>query len=1321
MLGLATLTMFNFPASLSRIAPRLGFRLPRLAAACLAFCTATALATTIRVPQDKPTIQAGIDAAANGDTVLVSPGTYYENIDFKGKAITVTSSDGASKTIIDGNYAGPVVTFVTSETRSSVLNGFTIQHGGGGSIYRYAGLVINLSAPTITANIITTNRCFGVSTYQASPILSGNEITQTQDPNGGCAFAGGAGIYLIGDASLLSNFRNLHAEVIGNNVHDNRDSSHEDAGGNGGAIAVWGGSPLIQGNRIHHNKTWGGTGGGINVVSADAVTIVNNLIYQNEAGCGGGGLAFHFGSKSGYSAVTDFVANNTIVNNTYGAACGFTDNGSGSQIYVWYGYSGRLFVNNIIVGNSTYPAIVDDTGYDSLDGKTTLFDHNLIWNPSGKLVGGYLVDPTGSYGNISADPQLKNVAAEDFTLSAGSPAIDAGNNSSVQFLAAIVDADTTHDFYQSTRLQDATGAGYPKIDIGAAEFTGATANNATTILLTPSQYLVNGGTDIVLTVVLKSPLGVPAGSLHFFQDNIELGVSTITGGTATWNLSKILPGLHKYLAVYDGQAPFLPASSPVTEVYAYKYPVTLTFTSSKNPSFFGENVTFSVHVSSPDGTIPSPIQVTEGSTTLATLLPDASGNATYQTSSLALGVHSIYATYAGDVLHASGSAYIYQQVLDPKVTTTTLTSTPNPVIANNPVTFTATITPVTGTPTGTVAFLDGTTNLGSGTVNAGKATLTTSLSTVGYHTISATYSGDSDHNPSTGTLSQQVIAGYPTALSLVSSPNPSNLGQPVTFTMTVSAQTGTPAGTPAPQGKVQFTDTTTNTDLGTVTLVSGVAVSAPVSTLAVGAHHITATYMPDSTYTGGTISITHTVKGYDTTVTLAATPNPAMAQQAITLIAHAAPAATHGVPTGTITIYQTVGSTSTAQGSYPLNASGDATVTLHLAAGNYVYFAQYNGDSTYNSGARSTPITIAVNAYASQATLSDPSPIYAYQQKPLIAHIASADSPTQPNSGTVAFKIGANTISAALDASGNAQTSIALPGGTYTATATFAANDTFDTSSATTVFTVLPDNTVTTLTATPTQGSQRQTFQVSIVSTATHSPTAAIGQVTLFDGGNSIATGALDGNGRAVFNLNNLAVGTHILTATYASTGAAAQSFLTSTSAPVSITVTPSDFVLVAPPTLEVLAEHHLFFAVSLSSIGDFAGTVAISCEDLPEHAYCYYDYGKTVSLTAGGTGILKMVFETSDVRFYANNTFGPAAGGIALAALPALFFLRRRRRFASLLAALLITIAAFSATGCSGKLPAYTQPGTYTIHIKGVSGNITHTAAVQLIVKPEH
>jgi hypothetical protein len=86
----------------------------------------SAVASTIKVPADQPTIQDGINAAVNGDTVLVAPGTYNENINFNGKAIVVRSSGGPKVTINDGGSLGAVVTFSTGETnprqKSSIIH-----------------------------------------------------------------------------------------------------------------------------------------------------------------------------------------------------------------------------------------------------------------------------------------------------------------------------------------------------------------------------------------------------------------------------------------------------------------------------------------------------------------------------------------------------------------------------------------------------------------------------------------------------------------------------------------------------------------------------------------------------------------------------------------------------------------------------------------------------------------------------------------------------------------------------------------------------------------------------------------------------------------------------------------------------------------------------------------------------------------------------------------------------------------------------------------------------------------------------------------------
>jgi hypothetical protein len=103
--------------------------LPSIVALAVFLIGHAAAQTTIHVPSDQATIQAAINAANTGDTVLVAPGTYSENLNFNGKLITVTSSGGSSVTIIDGGAKAPVVIFNSGEGPNSVLNGFTIQNG----------------------------------------------------------------------------------------------------------------------------------------------------------------------------------------------------------------------------------------------------------------------------------------------------------------------------------------------------------------------------------------------------------------------------------------------------------------------------------------------------------------------------------------------------------------------------------------------------------------------------------------------------------------------------------------------------------------------------------------------------------------------------------------------------------------------------------------------------------------------------------------------------------------------------------------------------------------------------------------------------------------------------------------------------------------------------------------------------------------------------------------------------------------------------------------------------------------------------------------
>src|SRR5690349_1228431 len=235
---------------------------------------------TIHVPADQPTIQAGINAASPGDTVLVAPGTYVENINFNGKAITVTSSNGAASTIIDGNAAGTVVTFNQNESAGALLNGFTIRNG---RALNGAGIYIVAASPTIINNVITGNGGIdgaGILVAKGAPLIQGNTVTSNFQ-SGGSGW--GAAIHITGSNGLTSK-----TSLIGNTITNN----HFDGGSSGGGISVDSASVLIQNNYISGNSAYNG-GAGIFAESSGLVTIIGNVITNNHSGGGGDGGGFY--------------------------------------------------------------------------------------------------------------------------------------------------------------------------------------------------------------------------------------------------------------------------------------------------------------------------------------------------------------------------------------------------------------------------------------------------------------------------------------------------------------------------------------------------------------------------------------------------------------------------------------------------------------------------------------------------------------------------------------------------------------------------------------------------------------------------------------------------------------------------------------------------------------------------------------------------------------------------------------------------------------------------------------------------------------------
>jgi len=281
---------------------------------------------------------------------------------------------------------------------------------------------------------------------------------------------------------------------------------------------------------------------------------------------------------------------------------------------------------------------------------------------------------------------------------------------------------------------------------------------STTTTLTSSANPSSSGASVTFTATV-SPVAA-TGTVAFFDGSSSLGTAPLAGGISSLSTAALSAGRHSITAVYSGDSTYAASTSAALTqtVSAGSISTTTALASSANPSMSGQPVTFTASVTPSSGTSTptGTVMFLDGSTVIGSSTLDASGSATFSTSSLSVGTHSITAQYSGDATFAGSSSSALSQTVNKSDTTTTLTSNHNPSKTLQTVTFRATVSPAAAT--GTVRFFDGSTLLGSATLSGGVASFSTFSLAAGTHSITAQYGGDGRFNGSTSAVLTQTVA-----------------------------------------------------------------------------------------------------------------------------------------------------------------------------------------------------------------------------------------------------------------------------------------------------------------------------------------------------------------------------------------------------------------------------------------------------------------------------------------------------------------------------------------------------------------------------------
>jgi hypothetical protein len=844
------------------------------------------------------------------------------------------------------------------------------------------------------------------------------------------------------------------------------------------------------------------------------------------------------------------------------------------------------------------------------------------------------------------------------------------------------------------------------------------------------------------TISTYQPVTPPPLAVYFQVDTWQGPWTKASGSNPAFSgqTGTLLLGTHVlYAYASDGQDAGMNANAlngqvVIGEIAAYPFTVmqvssATVLTADVNPSVPGGTVTLTATVTAiPPGTgMPTgTVTFLDGTTPLGSGAPNSSGVATFATSSLTSGTHSLTAQYAGDTNFVASTSPVLSQVVQ-TVQSTTITVL-SPVSAANygtPVTFTASVTSgSSATPTGTVTFLDGATTLGIGTLNAsGMASFTISILTVGTHSITAAYGGDSNFKASTSAAVTETTTPVTTTTALVSSAVSVSSGTPVTFTATITSSTsGTPTGT------VAVLDGATT--LGSGTLNSSGVATFTTSSLTVGTHSITCKYAGNAYFAGSTsVPVTETITpapAAATTAVLVTSAASASSGAPVTLTATIT-SSTSGRPTGTVTFLDGT----TALGTGNLNNTAVATITTStLAVGTHSITCKYAGNANF-AGSTSAAITETITPGATSAALVS-SAVSASSGAPvtLTATVTSSSSGTP--TGTVTFLDGTTTLgTGTLNNTAVATiTTSTLTVGTHSITCKYAGNANFaGSTSAAMTETITPGATTAALVSSAVSASSGAavTFTATVTSSSPGTPT---GTVAFLDGTTTLGTGPLNSSAVATFTTSSLTVGTHSLAASYGGDS----NFAASTSTLLSqVVLAPSFTMAGSPASVTVSAGNSAIYQIVVTGKNNFSGSVTLSCSaGLPSGASCASpstaiapgstpaNSTLTINTTARTTARLLPFSSSRRAPLFAAWLLVPAILlGLLGRAVP-----KRRLRLGYALAFLLVGCVLWQA-GCASaestpRVPTTlgTPAGAYAVTVTGTSGAAQQTVSVTLVVQ---